>query len=82
MDVKEIMAKVEEQMKDASFQKELKKDPVKAVEKLVGVKIPADQIKTVEAFVKTKLGAESLKEADEKLGDVKGIIGGLMGKKE
>ena len=75
MDVKEIIAKVEEKLSDASFKKALKENPAKALEELLGVNLPDEQINAVMAAVKTKLGA---KEAEEKLG---GVLGGILGKK-
>lgn len=82
MDVKEIIAKVEEKLSDASFKKALKENPAKALEELLGVNLPDEQINAVMAAVKTKLGAGGIsgiaKEAEEKLG---GVLGGILGKK-
>lgn len=90
MDIKDMIAKVEEKIGDKAFQAELKKDPVKAVEGLLGVDLPDEQLKAVVAAAKAKLGSEDVagivQEAEEKLGDVlddaKGLLGGLFGKKD
>ncbi len=83
MDVKEIIAKVEEKLGDESFKKALKTNPAKALEDLLGINLPDEQINAVMAAVKAKLGAEGVegivKEAEDKLG---GVLGGLFGKKD
>lgn len=48
------------------------KDPAKAVEKTLGVKLPADQMKAVVDGIKAKL---SLDKAGDALGAVKGLFG-------
>ena len=68
MDIKEqIESIVEKLQKDKALQAQFKKDPVKAVEKLLGVDLPDDVIEKVVAGVKTKLSLE----------DVSGIVGNL-----
>ena len=68
MDIKEqiesIVAKLQ---KDKALQAQFKKDPVKAVEKLLGVDLPDDMVEKVVAGVKAKLS----------LDDVSGIVGNL-----
>ncbi|NLB50014.1 MAG: SMI1/KNR4 family protein [Clostridiaceae bacterium] len=48
------------------------KDPLKAVEKTLGVKLPDDQMKAIVDGVKAKL---SVDKAGEALGAVKGLFG-------
>ena len=68
MDIKEqIESIVEKLQKDKALQAQLKKDPVKAVEKLLGVDLPDDMVEKVVAGVKAKLS----------LDDVSGIVGNL-----
>ena len=68
MDIKEqIESIVEKLQKDKALQAQFKKDPVKAVEKLLGVDLPDDMVEKVVAGVKAKLS----------LDDVSGIVGKL-----
>ena len=68
MDIKEqIESIVEKLQKDEALQAQFKKDPVKAVEKLLGVDLPDDMVEKVVAGVKAKLS----------LDDVSGIVGNL-----
>ncbi len=68
MDIKEqIEGIVEKLQKDKALQAQFKKDPVKAVEKLLGVDLPDDMVEKVVAGVKAKLS----------LDDVSGIVGNL-----
>ena len=65
MDIKEqIESIVEKLQKDKALQAQFKKDPVKAVEKLLGVDLPDDMVEKVVAGVKAKLS----------LDDVSGIV--------
>ena len=68
MDIKgQIESIVEKLQKDKALQAQFKKDPVKAVEKLLGVDLPDDMVEKVVAGVKAKLS----------LDDVSGIVGNL-----
>ncbi len=68
MDIKEqIEGIVEKLQKDKALQAQFKKDPVKAVEKLLGVDLPDDMVEKIVAGVKAKLS----------LDDVSGIVGNL-----
>lgn len=68
MDIKEqIESIVEKLQKDKALQAQFKKDPVKAVEMLLGVDLPDDMVEKVVAGVKAKLS----------LDDVSGIVGNL-----
>ena len=68
MDIKEqIESIVEKLQKDKALQAQFKKDPVKAVERLLGVDLPDDMVEKVVAGVKAKLS----------LDDVSGIVGNL-----
>ena len=70
--IEEIVAKVKN---DQNFAAEFKADPVKAVEKVVGVDLPDDQINAIVDGIKAKVSVDGVK---DKLG---GILGGLGGKK-
>ena len=71
MDIKskaeEIISKVKN---DKDFEKQFKSNPVKAVEKIVGVDLPDEQINKIVDSVKSKV----------KLEDVAGKLGGLVDK--
>lgn len=68
MDIKEkITELVEKISKDKELQAQFKKDPIKAVETLLGVDLPDDVVEKIVDGVKAKLTAD-------KVGDV---LGGL-----
>ncbi len=74
----DIKAKIEELIKkitsDKALQDNFQKEPVKTVEKLVGVDLPDDQINQIVAGIKAKIGVD-------KLGGIADKIGGIFGKK-
>ncbi|MBE6587115.1 MAG: hypothetical protein E7647_01720 [Ruminococcaceae bacterium] len=75
MDIKAKIEEIVDKIKgDKDLQKQFTKDPVSAVEKLIGIDLPNDQIEKIADGVKAKLSLD-------KLGDVGGKIGGLFGKK-
>lgn len=84
MDVKEIIERVKEKMGDEDFKKELKTDPVKAIEDATGVNLPDEQVEAVIAAVKGKLSGDGVsgivEEAEEKLEGVKDKLEGLFHK--
>ena len=64
MDIKEkIKDLVEEISKDKDLQAQFKKDPVKAVEKLLGVDLPDDVMEKIVDGVKAKLTADKVGDA-------------------
>lgn len=73
MDVK---GKIEELLQKITKDKELQslfaKDPVKAVEKVLGVDLPDEQVKAIVSGVKAKLTGDQLKDAADQL---KGLFG-------
>lgn len=74
MDVKAmITSAVEKITKDEAMQKQFKQDPVKAVEKVLGVDLPDDVLQKVVAGVKGKISVD-------KLGDLAGGLKNLLGK--
>ena len=76
MDIKD---KVEEVIKSLMNNKDLKakfdKDPVKAIEDVLGVDLPDEIVKKVIDSVKNKIDADSI-------GDIAGKLGGLFGDKK
>lgn len=57
MDIKGKIGDITDKVKnDKDFQKDLKKDPVKAVENLTGIDIPDDKMDKVVDAAKDKLG--------------------------
>ncbi|MBQ2995823.1 MAG: hypothetical protein IJE22_01115 [Oscillibacter sp.] len=74
----DIKAKVEELVEkiqnDKVLQAKFQKDPVSAVEQLLGIDLPNDQIEKIVDLVKARIGMD-------KVGDALGALGGLFGKK-
>lgn len=70
--IEEIVKKVKE---DEKLQEQFKKDPLKAVESLLGVKLPEETIQKIIEGVKAKITAD-------KLGEGLGKLSGILGKKE
>lgn len=61
MDVKEQIKKaVDSISKDKKLQEQFQKDPVKAVESVLGIDLPDDVIKQVAQGVKAKLTADNV----------------------
>ena len=73
-----IKNKAEELVKkiqnDPALLKKFKENPIKVVEDLIGIDLPDDQIKQVAELVKAKIDLD-------KVGDLLGGLGGLLGKK-
>ena len=80
MELKDIKNKIDEIAKkiksDKELQKQFAKEPIKAVESLIGVDLPDDQIKKIATGVKAKL---ALDDADSKLGGALDQIGSQLG---
>ena len=72
MDIKaQIESIVEKIQKDSALQAQFKKDPVKAVEKLLGVDLPDDMLEKIVDGVKAKI---SLDKVDDALGALKKLF--------
>ena len=72
MDIKEkISDTIEQIVKDDELQKLFKKDPVKAIEKVLGVDLPDDVIEKIIAGVKAKL---TIDKVDDVLGALKKLF--------
>lgn len=77
MDIKAIIEQIIDKIKnDKDFGSSFKSDPVKAVEKTVGVDLPDDQINAIIEGVKSKI---NLDEIGEKLGGLSGLLNKLKG---
>ena len=64
MDIKEQIEKIVDKIKDDDALKaQFKKDPIKAVEKLLGMDLPDDLMEKVVAGVKAKLSLDDLSDA-------------------
>ena len=62
MDIKEqISTAVEKISKDKTLQEQFKKEPVKALENVLGVDLPDNVVNQVVQGVKAKLAADSIK---------------------
>ena len=84
-DIKKSAGELVDKIKgDKSLAADFKKDPIKTVEKLLGVDLPDEQIKALVEMIKAKLGggAGKLAETAENVKDaVADKLGGLLGKK-
>ena len=68
MDIKEQITKaVEKITNDKALQEQFKDEPVKALEKVLGVDLPDDIMEQVIAGVKAKLTADKLSDAADAL---------------
>ena len=80
MELKDIKNKVDEVAKkiksDKELQKQFAKEPIKAVESIIGVDLPDDQIKKIVTGVKAKL---ALDDADSKLSGALDQLGDKLG---
>lgn len=73
MDIKEQISSIVEKIsKDSALQEQFKKDPIKAVEQLLGVDLPDDVMEKVVSGVKAKLAGDKLAGAADAL---KGLFG-------
>ncbi len=68
MDIKAKIEEIVEKVKnDDSLMEDFKKDPIKVVEKLVGVDLPDDIIEKVVDGVKAKVSADKISDAMDSL---------------
>lgn len=71
----DIKAKIEEIVKkiteDKSLLTEFKSDPIKVVEKLIGVDLPDDKVKAIVEGVKAKINIDDVKKLVDSDGDGK-----------
>ena len=68
MDIKEkIESVIEKIKKDPSIKEQFGKDPVKAIEKVLGVDLPDDMVEKVVDGVKAKLTVDSISDVADKL---------------
>ena len=64
MDIKELIEKAVDKIKDDdAMQAQFKKDPNKALEKLLGIDLPDDIMEKVVAGVKAKISIDDLSDA-------------------
>ena len=72
MDIKAKIEEIVEKIKaDDNFAEDFKKDPVKAVESVVGVDLPDDMINNLVDGIKAKVSVDDVK---EKLGGIMGMF--------
>ncbi len=68
MDIKEkIESVIEKIKKDPSIKEQFEKDPVKAIEKVLGVDLPDDMVEKIVDGVKAKLTVDSISDVAGKL---------------
>ena len=74
-EIRDLIKKLADKVQSDDEIKELfKKEPVKAVEKILGVDLPDDVVKKIIDGVKAKINLD-------KVGDALGALSGLFGKK-
>ena len=86
MDIKEklqdLVESVTKKLKeDPSLLSSFKKEPIKVIEKVIGIDLPDEQIEKLITMVKAKLAADDLADKADDIKDVLKGIGGLFGKK-
>ena len=75
MDIKELIEKVVEKIKDSdSLKEQFEKEPVKVIEKFLGVDLPDEIVEKIIDGVKAKITLD-------KVSDVADALKGLFGKK-
>ena len=85
--MEELKEKIEEIVKKLTENKDLlddfKKNPIKVVEKLIGIDLPDEKLEAIVEGIKAKLAIYDIGDVADKLGldDVLGKLGGLFGKK-
>ena len=68
MDIKKKIEEIAEKVtKDEALRAQFQKDPIQAVEKLLGVDLPDDMVEKVAAGVKAKLNGDKLSGAADSL---------------
>ncbi|MBE5879443.1 MAG: hypothetical protein E7288_05655 [Lachnospiraceae bacterium] len=68
MDIKEKISDIVEQIKkNPNLKEDFEKEPVKVIEKLIGVDLPDDIVEKIIDGVKAKLTAENIADAADKL---------------
>lgn len=68
MDIKEKISDIVEQIKkNPNLKEDFEKEPVKVIEKLIGVDLPDDIVEKIIDGVKAKLKAENIADAADKL---------------
>ena len=79
MDIKAKINELVEKIKgDKNLLAKFKADPIKTIEKLIGIDLPDDKIKQLVDGIQAKLAIDDI---GDKLGDIGGKLGGLFGKK-
>ena len=82
--IEEVVQKIKN---DKNFAAKFQKDPVKALEEVLGVDLPEDQINAVISGVKAKINLDTVSGMLDSDGDGKpdlgalGKLGGILGKK-
>lgn len=72
MDIKEqITSTVEKITKDKTLMDQFQKDPIKTVEKVIGVDLPDDTVKKIVDGVKSKINVDKVSDA---LGGIKKLF--------
>lgn len=75
IDEEKIVAAINKVKDDEDLKAQLKENPVKAVEDLLGVDLPDEQVKFIAKRIADKVTKDGI---DDLLADTKGIIKGLL----
>lgn len=86
MDIKEklqdLVESVTKKLKeDPSLLSSFKKEPIKVIEKVIGIDLPDEQIEKLITMVKAKLAADDLADKADDVKDALKGLGSLFGKK-
>ena len=79
MEIKEITSRLEPLLNEDGFLKELKSNPIKAIEKKLGFKIPTDQLKPVLEFIKSKVDIGDISKLIADATAPKGFLAKILG---
>ena len=86
MDIKvklqDLVESVTKKLKeDPSLLSSFKKEPIKVIEKVIGIDLPDEQIEKLITMVKAKLAADDLADKADDVKDALKGLGSLFGKK-
>lgn len=75
-DIKKTVEEIAEKItSDESLRKNFAKEPIKVIEKLIGVDLPDDQIEKVVDLVKAKIDLDNLSDLAGNIGKISKLFG-------
>lgn len=80
--IKDKINEIVEKIKgDKNIAAKFKKDPISAVEGLLGIDLPNDQVEKIVDGIKAKIALDKIDLDNIDLGKAKDMLGGIFGKK-